>query len=62
MIVEHDFDPHGGRRPSVANILRLVRLCLLFGGRYGHLTSGGMLDRIELTFPPVFSPKIVPRS
>jgi hypothetical protein len=28
----------------------------------GHFTSGGMLDRIEFTFPPVLSPKMVPRS
>ena len=29
---------------------------------YGHFTSGGIDDRIESTLPPVFSPKIVPRS
>jgi len=29
---------------------------------HGHLTVGGMDDRIESTLPPVFSPKIVPRS
>jgi hypothetical protein len=28
----------------------------------GHFTSGGSEDRIESTLPPVFSPKIVPRS
>ena len=28
----------------------------------GHLTVGGIEDRIESTLPPVFSPKIVPRS
>jgi hypothetical protein len=32
------------------------------GPDQGHLTAGGMLDRIEFTLPPVFSPKIVPRS
>jgi hypothetical protein len=30
--------------------------------RYGHFTSGGIDDRIESTLPPVFSPKMVPRS
>ncbi len=29
---------------------------------YGHFTTGGMLERIELTLPPVFRPKVVPRS
>ena len=29
---------------------------------HGHLTSGGMLERMELTLPPVFRPKMVPRS
>jgi CubicO group peptidase (beta-lactamase class C family) len=29
---------------------------------YGHFTSGGIDDRIESTLPPVFSPKVVPRS
>ena len=29
---------------------------------YGHFTMGGMDDRIELTLPPVFRPKVVPRS
>jgi hypothetical protein len=29
---------------------------------YGHFTKGGMDDRIESTFPPVLSPKMVPRS
>jgi hypothetical protein len=29
---------------------------------YGHFTTGGMEERIESTLPPVFSPKIVPRS
>jgi hypothetical protein len=29
---------------------------------YGHFTSGGRLERMELTLPPVFRPKIVPRS
>lgn len=29
---------------------------------HGHFTSGGRLERIELTLPPVLSPKIVPRS
>ena len=29
---------------------------------YGHFTSGGMDERIESTLPPVFNPKIVPRS
>jgi NosR/NirI family transcriptional regulator, nitrous oxide reductase regulator len=35
-----------------------------FGTAYlqGHFTAGGMEDRIESTFPPVFNPKIVPRS
>lgn len=28
----------------------------------GHFTSGGMLDKIASMLPPVFSPKIVPRS
>jgi NAD(P) transhydrogenase len=28
----------------------------------GHFTTGGMLDRIEATLPPVLRPKIVPRS
>jgi hypothetical protein len=32
------------------------------GRRYGHFTSGGIDDRIESTLPPVFSPKMVPRS
>jgi len=31
-------------------------------GLYGHFTSGGMDERIESTLPPVFRPKIVPRS
>ena len=30
--------------------------------RHGHFTSGGIDDRIESTLPPVFSPKMVPRS
>ena len=29
---------------------------------YGHFTSGGIDERIESTLPPVFNPKIVPRS
>ena len=29
---------------------------------YGHFTSGGIDDRIESTLPPVFRPKMVPRS
>jgi hypothetical protein len=29
---------------------------------HGHLTVGGMDDRIEATLPPVFRPKMVPRS
>jgi hypothetical protein len=29
---------------------------------YGHFTSGGIDDRMESTLPPVFSPKMVPRS
>ena len=29
---------------------------------YGHFTSGGMEERIELTLPPVLRPKMVPRS
>ena len=29
---------------------------------YGHFTTGGMEDRMEFTLPPVFSPKVVPRS
>jgi len=29
---------------------------------YGHLTRGGMDERIESTLPPVFRPKAVPRS
>ena len=29
---------------------------------YGHFTSGGIDDRIEVTLPPVFRPKMVPRS
>ncbi len=28
----------------------------------GHFTSGGRLDRIEFTLPPVLRPKMVPRS
>ncbi len=28
----------------------------------GHFTNGGMEERIESTLPPVFNPKIVPRS
>lgn len=30
--------------------------------RYGHFATGGIDDRIESTLPPVFSPKMVPRS
>ncbi len=33
-----------------------------FSNLYGHFTVGGMDDKIESTLPPVFSPKIVPRS
>jgi hypothetical protein len=29
---------------------------------YGHFTSGGIDDKIESTLPPVFNPKVVPRS
>ncbi len=29
---------------------------------HGHLTMGGIDDRMESTFPPVFSPNTVPRS
>ncbi len=29
---------------------------------HGHFTSGGIDDRMESTLPPVFSPKMVPRS
>ena len=29
---------------------------------YGHFTIGGSEERIASTLPPVFSPKIVPRS
>ena len=29
---------------------------------HGHFTSGGMEERMESTLPPVFSPKMVPRS
>ena len=29
---------------------------------YGHFTSGGIDIRIASTFPPVFSPNVVPRS
>jgi hypothetical protein len=29
---------------------------------HGQRTSGGIDDRIESTLPPVFSPKMVPRS
>jgi hypothetical protein len=29
---------------------------------HGQRTSGGIEDRIESTLPPVFNPKIVPRS
>ena len=30
--------------------------------RYGHFTCGGIDDRIAATLPPVFNPKMVPRS
>lgn len=30
--------------------------------RQGHLTTGGIDDRIDSTLPPVFSPNVVPRS
>src|SRR5262249_42185611 len=30
--------------------------------RYGHFTTGGKDERIDSTLPPVFSPKMVPRS
>jgi hypothetical protein len=33
--------------------------CLL---AQGHFTMGGMEERIDSTLPPVFKPKIVPRS
>ena len=29
---------------------------------HGHFTKGGIEERIEATLPPVFSPKMVPRS
>jgi hypothetical protein len=28
----------------------------------GHFASGGRLERMELTLPPVFKPNVVPRS
>jgi hypothetical protein len=28
----------------------------------GHFTTGGMEDRIDLTFPPVLRPNVVPLS
>lgn len=33
-----------------------------FAHVYGHLTIGGIDERMESTFPPVFSPNSVPRS
>ncbi len=36
--------------------------CLGSEARHGQRTVGGIEDRIESMLPPVFSPKIVPRS
>ena len=33
-----------------------------FSNLYGHFTVGGIDERMESTLPPVFNPKIVPRS
>ena len=49
----------------VFGLISRMRKLLAFrrtAGRYGHFTSGGIDDRIESTLPPVFRPKMVPRS
>jgi hypothetical protein len=41
----------------------MVNLPKAFAGpAQGQLARGGIEDRIEAMFPPVFKPKIVPRS
>jgi hypothetical protein len=46
--------------------MKIRALCAAFAAAqaqgHGHITCGGMEDRIEATLPPVLSPKMVPRS
>ena len=52
--------------PAKPAVLRMVYVQIgsaEFGvAPQGQRTVGGMEERIESTFPPVFRPKIVPRS
>ena len=43
-------------------ILQENRYPLFLIALYGHFTTGGIDDRMLSTLPPVFRPKIVPRS
>lgn len=62
------FDAVPGRFEAIGVHFRAVHVP--FGGdlgrfwavRYGHFTTGGIEERIEVTLPPVFRPKVVPRS
>ena len=45
--------------PPDARLLYLSQTTL---SAYGHFATGGIDERIDSTLPPVFSPKIVPRS
>src|SRR3954447_23793819 len=52
--------PHRGRADRVHHAPPADRG--LRGDPHGHLTVGGIEERIESTLPPVLRPKIVPRS
>jgi len=59
------FRKGSGMGPGSARLRRLsgtTRDEVDGAGRYGQRTVGGIEDRIEATLPPVFRPKIVPRS
>ena len=51
------------KRPDWGGVDHHVKSSRVSGGvGQGQLASGGIEDKIEATFPPVLSPKIVPRS
>jgi len=56
------------KRSWIASSLLLLAMTALAGSSprnyasHGHFTSGGIEDRIDSTLPPVFKPKMVPRS
>ncbi len=53
---------HYAKRRSAGSLAAFCSLVRARDGGYGHITSGGIEERIDSTLPPVRRPKIVPRS